>query len=92
VAFLNGGTTSSTVTLDGLRPSSRVEYILAPGDERGLQSRLIRLNGGNSLNISDELPGRVVPGFVSHLQFPAQRYGFFVLKGVGAAACASQLV
>ena len=88
VAFLNGGTTALTARLDGMRPSSRVEYILTPGDERGLLSRSVRLNDGDSLHISDQLPGRVVEGHVTHLEFPAQTYGFFVLKEVGAAACA----
>jgi heparanase 1 len=88
VAFLNGGTAVFTARLDGFRPSSRIEYILTPGDERGLLSRSVRLNGGDPLSVSDELAGRVVQGLVTHLDFPAQAYGFFVLKGAGAAACA----
>ena len=88
VAFLNGGTAALTARLDGLRPSSRIEYILTPGDERGLLSRSVRLNDGDSLDLSDELTGRVVPGNVTHLELPAQAYGFFVLKEVSAPACA----
>jgi len=87
VAFLNGGTTAFTAQLDGMQPSSLVEYILTPGGERGLLSRSVRLNGGYPLTISNHLPGRVVLGTVSELIFPSQTYGFFVLKGVGAAAC-----
>ena len=86
VAFLNGGTTALIARLDGMRPSAVVEYILRPGDE-GLLSRSVRLNGGGSLNIFDQLSGRFVHGNITQLNLPAHTYGFFVLKEVGATAC-----
>ena len=60
---------------------------MTPGDEErlGLLSRSVRRNGGAALAVSDELPGRVVTGLVTHLDFPTHTYGFFMLKDVGGA-------
>ena len=87
VAFVNGGTSTVTSNLNGLEPSSLIEYIMSPGDELGLLSRSVRLNNGEPLDLYDELSGRVVSGATTTLEFPALTYGFIVLEGSGAAAC-----
>ena len=88
LAFINGDASDVEVALPlSLVAESRVEYRLSPGDAMGLTSRRMKLNG-RLLSLGSDLGGESIVGKVTSLVFPAQSYGFFVLRGVAPSVCA----
>ena len=88
LTWVNGGSTAVSFQLaEDLAATSRVEYLLTPGDGDGLASRRVRLNGKGPLDVHSELAGMEVAGKVGLLQLRPESYGFVVLKGTRARAC-----
>ena len=74
----------------------RHEYLLTAGDEvAGLASKTVALNGA-TLSMGAQLSLPLMPPAVAPagapLVLPPQSYGFIVLPGAGAPACAALFV